>query len=255
MLHVLRHDRGLVLTGLLAVITLAWTWLLLGAGIEMEQMDMGGGQIMLMPATWTVSYAALTFLMWAIMMMAMMLPSAAPTILLVTRLASTRGLGRSAPISGLFASGYVLVWAVFSLAATAAQFVLDRAGLLTETMASANVVVAAGMLIVAGLYQWSPLKNVCLSHCRAPLAFLVRHWRQGAWGAVASGVHHGLFCLGCCWVLMALLFVGGLMNLLWIGGLAILILIEKTLPWGLWVSRLAGGALIVWGAFVLRSAL
>jgi predicted metal-binding membrane protein len=251
----LRHDRPVVLAGLLGVIMLAWAWLLFGAGIEMEQMDMGGGQIMLMPAAWTTGYAALIFLMWAIMMMAMMLPSAAPAILLVTALARARGIGNGAPTAGLFAGGYVLVWVGFSLAATALQFSLDRGGLLTETMASASAVVAGSLLIVAGLYQWSPLKQACLSHCRQPLAFLVGHWRQGAWGTVVNGIHHGLFCLGCCWLLMALLFVGGLMNLLWIGSLAVLILIEKTVPWGARMSRLTGGALIVWGVFVLWSAL
>ena len=227
MLHaLLRRDRALVLGSLVAVIVLAWAYLILGAGIEMDEMDMGGGQIMMMAPPRTVSYTALIFLMWAIMMVAMMLPSAAPTILLVTALARDR----IAPVAVPFACGYVLVWTGFSLAATALQFGLDRAGALSETMATNSAALAGVVLIVAGGYQWTPLKQACLRHCRSPLAFLLRRWRQGAWGAVTNGMRHGLFCLGCCWMLMVLLFVGGLMNLLWIAALALLVLIEKTFP-------------------------
>jgi predicted metal-binding membrane protein len=251
MLPAWRHDRILVLAGLLVVILLAWAWLLLGAGMHGQEMDMGGGQMMPMPATWTGAYTGLIFLMWAIMMMAMMLPSATPTILLVAALARTRASIPGAPTAGAFASGYVLVWIAFSGAATALQFWLDRSGLLTGTMATASTIGAGSLLMLAGLYQWSPLKQACLRHCRTPADFLVRHWRQGSCGALVTGIHHGLFCLGCCWMLMILLFVGGLMNLLWIAGLAALILVEKTLPWGGWVSHLTGAALVAWGGVVL----
>jgi predicted metal-binding membrane protein len=250
MLHaLLRRDRAVVLAGLVAVFMLAWAYLILGAGIEMDEMDMGGGQIMIMAPPWTFGYAALIFLMWAIMMVAMMLPSAAPTILLVSAL----GRDRIAPVAVPFACGYVLVWIGFSLAATALQFGLDHAGVLSETMATSSAVVAGIVLIVAGAYQWTPLKQACLRHCRSPLAFLLRRWRQGAWGAVTNGMRHGFFCLGCCWMLMVLLFVGGLMNLLWVGALAMLVLIEKTLPWGGRTSRATGAALIAWGTITLVS--
>jgi predicted metal-binding membrane protein len=250
LLHaLLRRDRALVLASLVAVIMLAWAYLILGAGIEMDEMDMGGGQIMMMAPPWTLGYAALIFLMWAIMMVAMMLPSAAPTILLVTALARDR----IAPVAIPFACGYVLVWTGFSLAATALQFGLDRAGVLSGTMATSSAVLAGIVLIVAGAYQWTPLKQACLRHCRSPLAFLLGRWRKGAWGAVTNGMRHGLFCLGCCWMLMVLLFVGGLMNLLWIAALALLVLIEKTLPWGGRTSRATGAALVVWGAVTLVS--
>ena len=198
----------------------------------------------------TPGYAALIFLMWAIMMVAMMLPSAAPTILLVAALAR----GRSMPSAGLFTLGYVLVWIGFSLVATLLQWGLDKAGMLSETMAASSAVIAGIVLIAAGVYQWTPLKQACLRHCRTPLAFLTHHWRQGAAGAVTNGVRHGLFCLGCCWTLMVLLFVGGLMNLLWIAGLAFLVLIEKTLPWGGRMSRVTGAALVAWGAVTLVGA-
>ena len=153
-----------------------------------------------------------------------------------------------------FACGYVLVWTGFSLATTALQFGLDRAGALSETMATNSAALAGVVLIVAGGYQWTPLKQACLRHCRSPLAFLLRRWRQGAWGAVTNGMRHGLFCLGCCWMLMVLLFVGGLMNLLWIAALALLVLIEKTLPWGGRMSRVTGAALVGWGTVTLVSA-
>jgi predicted metal-binding membrane protein len=252
MLHaLLRHDRALALTGLFVVILLAWFYLLLGAGIEMERMDMGGGHIMLMAPAWTVSYAALVFLMWAIMMMAMMLPSVAPTILLALALMRQRVSGHALHPIGLFVSGYLVVWFGFSLVATVLQWGLDQAGLLSANMASGSVVLAGLLLIAAGLYQWSPLKQACLVQCRSPSDHLTKYWRQGTLGPMLAGARHGLFCLGCCWMLMALLFVGGLMNILWIAALALLVLSEKLLPIGPRVSRLSGIMLMVWGAFVL----
>ena len=249
----LRHDRMLVLSGLSVVVALAWLYLWLGAGVGMEEMDMGGGAIMLMAPEWSLAYAATVFVMWLVMMMAMMLPSAAPTILLVSGMARRRAAGgQSAPqVAALFALGYVALWGGFSLAATALQWGLDRARLLSDEMAAALPNLAAVVLIVAGIYQWTGLKEACLAHCRSPLAFLLQHWRDGAWGAVANGVRHGLFCLGCCWALMALLFVGGLMNLAWIAGVAVLVLAEKTLPWGGATRRIAGALLVLWGGAIL----
>jgi predicted metal-binding membrane protein len=246
---VLRHDRAIVLGALAAVIAAAWAYLLLGAGIEMEMMDMGGGQMMAMLPEWTPAYAALIFTMWLVMMAAMMLPSAAPTILLVGALTCNRcGRAGSVPATSLiFALGYLLVWAGFSLVATLLQWGLDEAGLLSETMALANAALASGVLIAAGIYQWSPLKDTCLKHCRSPADFLVRHWRRGPIGALRTGMRHGLFCLGCCWMLMALLFVGGLMSLAWIAAIALVVLFEKTMPWGGRMSRLTGGVLAIWG--------
>ena len=211
---------------------------------------MGGGQIMLMAPPWTPTYAALIFLMWAVMMTAMMLPSAAPTILLVAALAR----GRSMPSASLFTLGYVLVWIGFSLVVTLLQWSLDKAGLLSGAMAARSAALAGIVLIAAGAYRWTPLKQACLRHCRSPMAFLTQHWRHGALGAVSNGVQHGFFCLGCCWTLMTLLFVGGLMNLVWVAALALLVLMEKSLPWGSRMSRVTGAALVAWGALTLAGA-
>jgi predicted metal-binding membrane protein len=245
----LRHDRAVVLTGLGAVVALAWLYLWLGAGIDMEPMDMGGGAVMMMAPEWSPSYAAIVFLMWVAMMLAMMLPSAAPTILLVSSIARKRAAsGRRVPqAAALFSLGYLALWAGFGAAATALQWGLDQAGLLSDTMAVAVPYLAGLVLVAAGIYQWTKLKDACLAHCRSPLGFLLQHWRDGAWGAFSSGVRHGLYCLGCCWLLMGLLFVGGVMNLVWIAGLAALVLAEKTLPWGGRMRRLAGAVLILWG--------
>ena len=251
----LRHDRIVVLSGLVAVAAGAWLYLLLGAGIEMPMMDMGGGRMMAMAPEWTLGYGAVIFAMWAVMMVAMMLPGAAPMILLAAALDRQRGAAGAARHSALFAIGYLLVWGGFSLAATLLQWGLDTAGLLSETMAAGNRILAGAVLVAAGIYEWTPLKNACLSHCRSPLAFLVQHWRQGGLGALQVGVRHGLFCLGCCWMLMALLFVGGLMNLFWVAAIALLVLVEKTMPWGGRMSRAAGVVLALWGAVALATTL
>jgi predicted metal-binding membrane protein len=246
----LRYRRAVVLGALVAVTAAAWGYLLLGVGVERELTDMGGGRMMAMPPRWSLPYAGLIVAMWIVMMMAMMLPSAAPTVLLVTALASDRVNNPNlVPVAAmLFASGYLLVWCGFALGATLLQWGLDKAGLLSETMRIANATLAGAVLIAAGIYQWTLLKDTCLRHCRSPTEFLARHWRRGILGAVRTGVRHGLFCLGCCWMLMSLSFVGGLMNLAWVGAVALFVPVEKAVTNGDWVSRLCGLLLIVWGA-------
>ena len=236
--------------GALATVTAAaWAYLLLGGGIEMEMMDMGGGHMMAMLPASNPTYALAISVMWWVMMVAMMLPTAAPTVLLVTSLAWDRLANPNlVPTAALlFASGYLLVWCGFSLAATLLQWSLDNAGLLSEKMAFGDAILANTVLIAAGMYQWTPLKDACLRHCRSPSEFLFRHLRLGLLGAVGTGVRHGLFCLGCCWMLMALLFVGGLMSLAWVGAIALFVLVEKTVPWGDRMSRFSGVLLILWG--------
>jgi predicted metal-binding membrane protein len=252
----MRHDRVVVLGCLVAVILVAWTYVLLGAGIEMETMDMGGGQVMLMLPEWSAGYALVVLVMWSMMMVAMMLPSVAPITLLLETVARKRAAAESGtamrPV--FFVLGYLTAWFGFSAAATALQWALDSAGLLSETMALGNAVLAGVILVAIGAYQWTPLKQACLHHCRSPLEFLMLHWREGAWGSAESGLRYGLYCLGCCWMLMGLLFVGGIMNLFWIAALALLVLLEKVLPWGRRVSRITGAILVVWGAVTVLNS-
>jgi predicted metal-binding membrane protein len=253
----LRHDRAVVLGGLGIVIALAWGYLLLGAGMPVNVMDMGGGQMMAMPAEWTAGYALVVFAMWAVMMVAMMLPSAAPVTLLVAGIARKRAASgaHAAMPTVLFVAGYLGLWVVFAAIATLLQWQLEKAQLLSDAMALVSIVAASAVLVAAGVYQWTPLKQTCLRHCRSPLEFLLFHWRDGAAGAFTSGVRHGAFCFGCCWMLMLLLFVGGVMNLAWIGGIALLVLIEKVLPWGGWTGRATGAVMIAWGLGTLAAAI
>jgi predicted metal-binding membrane protein len=252
---VLRHDRAVVLGSLAVVVLLAWIYLVFAADTGMKMMDMGGGQMMAMRPEWTLGYGLVIFVMWAVMMVAMMLPSAAPVTLLVSSVAQKRAAAGGAAHGNttLFVFGYLAVWLAFAAAATILQWALDKAGLLSGMMAVGNIVLVGSVLVAAGVYQWTPLKEACLRHCRSPLDFLLFHWRDGARGAVSSGIGHGLYCLGCCWMLMALLFVGGVMNLVWIAGIALLVLLEKTMPWGRWVSRMTGVVLVAWGAVILAT--
>ncbi len=158
-----------------------------------------------------------------------------------------------APTS-LFVSGYLSMWCVFSGGATLAQFGLHEAALLSPMMMTNSQMVGAWLFLVAGIYQLTPWKNVCLDHCRSPASFIAHHWRSGLWGAFQMGLEHGAYCLGCCWALMGLLFFGGVMSLLWIAGLAIFVLLEKVLPFGIWGGRLAGGGMLVVGVFLLMQS-
>lgn len=247
----LRRDRAVVIAGLGLVIVLSWAYLLLGAGGGAGA-SAGMAGMAMARASWSPAYFALMLAMWTIMMMAMMLPSAAPTILLVNTLARRRAAaGGPAGTAGLFALGYLAAWLGFSLLATLLQWGLDRAALLTPEMASASEILTGLLLLAAGIYEWTPLKQACLRHCRSPLDFLLHHWREGRRAAAAAGLAHGLYCLGCCWMLMTLLFVTGLMNLVWVAALALLVLMEKLLPGGRWTSRGAGAAFIAGGGAML----
>lgn len=248
----LRHDRLLVIAGLVVVIALSWAYLLTGAG---TLQDMGG---MLMPMSsgpWTLGHAALMLAMWVVMMAAMMLPSAAPMFLLYATIArGRRANGGRAKGSGAFGLGYVVIWAAFSVGAVVLQFGLEKVAMLSPMMEATSVALVAVILIAAGIYQWTPLKQACLRHCRSPLEFVLTYWRNGVWGAFVMGARHGVYCVGCCWVLMLLLFVGGVMNLVWIAGIALFILVEKLAPAGHWVGRGVGVLLMAWGVATLLTA-
>jgi predicted metal-binding membrane protein len=249
----LRRERLVFVIGLLVVVAGSWIWLLLGAGTSMTPIDMtrmaGMDGWLMRPAQWSTGYAVLMFSMWWVMMVGMMLPSAAPTVLLFDHV--NRSAGASATSTGLFAAGYLLVWGGFSAFAVALQWALEAARLLSPMLETSTVWLGAGILIAAGLWQLSPMKGVCLRYCRSPLGFLIGHWRPGNRGALQMGFEHGAWCLGCCWALMTLLFFGGVMNLYWIVGLAIFVLLEKTIPLGQWFGRVAGIVLVGWGILLL----
>ncbi|AZN99140.1 DUF2182 domain-containing protein [Mesorhizobium sp. M9A.F.Ca.ET.002.03.1.2] len=269
---VLRHDRAIVTAALVAVAVLAWAYVLWlaadmamptasapgadMAGMDMAGMDMGAA---IAPGfqAWTPADFAFIFAMWAVMMVGMMTPSVAPMVLLYA------GVGRKAQASGRpiastawFFTGYLLVWVAFSIAATGAQWLLTSLSLLSPVMATNSTVVGGLVLIAAGLYQWTPMKGVCLRQCQAPIAFLASHggFRSDSLGALRFGIKHGAYCLGCCWALMALLFVGGVMNVLWIAGIAILVLLEKTVPTGQLIPRISGALMAIAGVWLLVGA-
>jgi predicted metal-binding membrane protein len=184
--------------------------------------------------------------MWAVMMVAMMLPSAAPVVLLFAALERRRGrLGRTAA----FVAGYLVLWSGFSAAAAALQWALQRIAI-TNAAGPALGLFGAALVGAAGLYQLTPLKRACLAHCRSPVDALAGHWRPGRGGAFVMGARHGLYCLGCCWLLMALLFVIGVMNLLWVALLALLVLVEKLAPGGPRLARWSGLALVAAGLWL-----
>jgi predicted metal-binding membrane protein len=220
------------------------------ATAEMPAMDMAMHALAPQTDAWSITELTISFVMWAVMMAGMMLPTAAPVILLYARVGrQAKALHKPLAATGWFAAGYLLAWTGFSLLAALLQAGLVRAELLTPDMASANTILGAAVLIAAGLYQWSPLKYQCLSNCRAPLSFLQRHggFQRQALPSLRLGLRHGLYCIGCCWALMLLLFVGGVMNLVWIASIAALVLLEKVLSEGRNVSRLVGAGLILGG--------
>ncbi len=256
-----RHNRWLLAGGLGLIITLSWLWLLAGAGmgmsgLEMTRMSIGESAFMEMPmmrpARWSISYAALMFFMWWIMMVAMMLPSAAPVILLAAALNRKATPGR-APFgtSGAFTLGYLAGWAAFSLIAVAVQWGLAEVGLLSDMLVINSPYLAGCVLLAAGIWQFTPLKLACLRHCRSPVHFLTQARRPNDAGAMIIGLHHSLFCVGCCWFLMLLLFVGGVMNLYWVAGLTVFVWLEKGLPSRYRIRQIAGIALVFSGLGLL----
>jgi predicted metal-binding membrane protein len=256
--RLLRRDRQIVVIALVSVATLAWIYTISGVGMGMNAFEMlrmpwasANGHSVTMPSS-GLSYMFVLLTMWWVMMVAMMLPSAIPTILLAAAL-NRRSTSDCQPYgtATFFTLGYLLAWFIFSLVAVAAQMVLESNGLLSIMMHSRSSYLTAGLLLAAGVWQFSPIKNACLRYCRSPVDFITRHRRPGNRGALVMGLHHGTYCLGCCWFLMALLFAGGVMNLYWIAGLAIFVLIEKLFSSGVWFSRITGVGFIIAGTGLL----
>lgn len=256
--RILRRERAIIAAGLAAITFLAWFYIWRGAGMGMSALAMTslslfphlqGGMPGEMDSTWPIIVS-----MWWVMMIAMMTPSAAPLVLLYGRVLRHHApAGESAYVPSLFVvAGYLAVWLVFSVGAAALQEALQPAGLISAMMLwSKSAWLSAAVLAAAGAYQLSPFKQACLTHCRGPVQFLTRHWRPGRGGAFVMGVSHGAYCVGCCWMLMALLFVGGVMNLVWIAVLTLVVLIEKLSPVGETLGKLAGVLLIVWAVATL----
>ena len=257
--HFATRERALALGGILVLCALAWTYLVvqtsgMASMASMTSMSEVGG----MDAPWAFTEWGYLCVMWSVMMVAMMLPSLAPTILLVARLDEVRR-SKQEPAPGAtrrrvtpaFVAGYLVAWAAYSIVAATVQWGLHGTLVVSDAMVSVSPILSGALLVAAGAFQFTPLKDLCITHCRSPLSFLTGHWREGIGGALRMGFHHGSYCVGCCWALMGLLFVLGVMNLIWITGLAVLVLLEKTLPAGRWVTWSAGAALLGWGFFVL----
>jgi predicted metal-binding membrane protein len=250
-----------VLTGLTLVVVLAAVYTVLGVGMNQSALTMTRmavempGMVMQRMA-WSTAYALLVFLMWWLMMVAMMMPSAAPMVLMHASIGRKQAKAvRPLAATALFVVGYLVVWAGFSLMATSLQWGLESMDVVSGMMVITSPTIAGLVLIAAGLYQLTPLKLACLKHCQHPLIFIAHHWRPGRMGAFRMGIEHGGYCLGCCWFLMALLFVGGIMNLIWIAGIAIYVGIEKFAARRRWLTIASGVALTVAGLHIVASPL
>ncbi len=271
---ILKRDRLLVAISLAVLSILSWIYLvILAKGMadgDMSLMGMGGmapGTTSAMPQSltanltanltmtmtaWTPATVVLMTVMWWVMMAGMMIPSAAPMILLFAKVTRQQAKGESPGLRiAIFIAAYLIIWAGFSLLATSAQWALTEAALLSPMMVGTSRVLTIGLLLACGIYQLTPLKQACLGKCRSPLAFLMTKWRPGDLGALKMGLSHGGYCVGCCWLLMTLLFVGGVMNLLWVAAIAVLVLAEKVLPHGDLVGRLGGIAMLVLAAYMI----
>jgi predicted metal-binding membrane protein len=250
----LKRDRAFVIAGLGGIAGISWTYMFHLAG-EMGTsmgMEMGVSQMQ----GWGAVDFVLMFVMWAVMMVAMMTPSAAPMILTYSRVNRRYHEQRSPFLAtGVFLAGYLVIWTGFSAVATLAQWELHRAALLSPMMVSNSPFLGGMLLIGAGVFQFTPLKRACLAHCRSPLGFFMTEWREGTRGAFLMGIRHGIFCVGCCWLLMALLFVAGVMNLLWVAAIAAYVMVEKIVPAGRWVSLAIGLCIIGGGVWMVTGTL
>jgi len=247
----LKRDRIIIAAGLAVLSLASWGYLFYDAW----RMRTTGSCCIIVTADmrpWLSSELLLLFVMWAVMMVAMMAPAAAPMVLTFAALNRRRRQSQKPYVpTGFFLLGYLIAWTIFSALATVAQRFMHGAALLSPAMVSTSAAFGAGILIVAGIFQLTPLKHACLSQCRTPLSFIMTEWREGIGGALWMGLKLGAFCLGCCWVLMLLLFVTGVMNLVWVGVITAFVLVEKMAPAAKWVSRAGGIALIAWGAWLL----
>jgi predicted metal-binding membrane protein len=250
--YLLKRDRIVIISCLILISLLAWLYIIY-LYRQMSYMDMNALFFaMPMTPTWTATDFILLFLMWFVMMIAMMTPSVAPLILIFALVNRQRKEQQNpfVPTAYLLA-GYFFIWATFSLLATSLQWLLQHVSLLTPEMKITSKILGGSILIAAGIFQFTPLKQACLNYCRTPVDFIHRNWKEGKTGAVRMGIENGIYCVGCCWVLMVLLFVSGIMNLLWVALIALIVLIEKISTRIRWVSPVVGAALIIYGMIIL----
>ena len=245
-----------MLAGLVALVVAAWLYLIHLAR-DMAEMQMHAAMGMAMPQMrpWSGVELLLLFVMWAVMMVAMMTPSSTPIILMFSAM-NRRRAEHQGPVvrTGLFVVGYLIAWTAYSAAAATAQWALHGVALVSPMMVSTSPYLGGGLLVAAGVFQWTPLKRACLTECRSPMGFVMTEWREGPLGALIMGFRHGVYCVGCCWVLMALLFVAGVMNLVWVAAIATFVLVEKVAPAGERVGQVAGVVLVLAGvALMLRA--
>ena len=259
--NVLRRDRSVVLAGLGLIILISWAYIIYLARDMANMMNIsntGMGMEMAMPTIqpWSAVDYLLMFVMWSVMMFAMMTPSAAPMVLTYTKI-NRQQQATVKPLMGttIFFLGYLLIWIAFSAVATLAQGGLHAATLLSPMMETTSPILGGIILITAGVFQFTPLKYACLSHCRTPMGYLMNEWREGKWGTLIMGLRHGAYCVGCCWLIMALLFVAGVMNLAWIAIIAIYVLAEKLLPGGHKLSYGIGALMAGWGIWMIVGVL
>jgi predicted metal-binding membrane protein len=259
---IIQRERWIIGGCLAAMAIVAWLYLFdtrtAMPGMDMSGMDMSRMTAMAMPEmyNWTPAAVFLLFVMWAVMMVAMMMPSATPMVLAFLSLNQSRSaVERPLVPVGIFVAGYLTVWTAFSLIAALAQWRLHEAALLSAAMAATSPVLSGGLLIAAGIFQWTPFKRACLKSCRSPLSFIMSEWRDGTWGAFVMGLRHGAYCVGCCWALMALLFVAGVMNLAWVAVIALFVMAEKILTKEGLLSRAAGVALVAAGIALMARIL
>jgi predicted metal-binding membrane protein len=251
------RDRILISSCVVLITAMAWFYLIhldrqMSASMEYEQKMAAMGMTMHQP--WSAADALFTFAMWVVMMVGMMAASVMPMLLLFAGSNASRGedlAWLNVPIFGL---GYFTAWAGFSVVATAAQWALHQAAMLSPAMSASSPRVAGGILLAAGVYQLTPWKGRCLTHCRSPLGFLMTNWRDGKLGAIRMGMHHGAYCLGCCWALMGVLFVVGVMNLSWVAVLAVFVLLEKIGPSGAILARVSGAVIAACGIFLIAKS-
>jgi predicted metal-binding membrane protein len=260
--HAYQRDRRIVIAGIVVISLLSWIYLFFiaapgsadPAGHTHHASTHTGLHAPM--AAWDGGLLALSFVMWSVMMIAMMLPTATPMVLSFTRLQHKReAKSKAIRLTGWFSAGYLGIWVFFSVLAAFAQWALYSSNLMTSTMGSAEPMLAGALLVAAGLFQWSSLKEACLTQCRSPLDFLLNEWRPGASGAFIMGLRHGVFCVGCCWVLMLLMFVGGVMNLTWMAAITIYVLLEKILPTVRVFASVTGFFLMVLGGLNLAAGL